>query len=140
MGVTFFQRIAETDTDGKMKVKYLAKDSSGNVETRTQVLEDTILKSVSEQVQEGLSDGSISVSGASISSKVENISDQLVFNKYIYNIPTSAIISSINVFFNGVSVIDDMISVSDTQFEFDSTKYQSDDFSSGVLIVSYIEQ
>lgn len=140
MGSTSFTRIAEIDADDdKVKVKYLLS-LDGEIVTRTQVVEDTILKSVSEQVQEGLDSGDISISGASISLVHADVSDQLANNKYIYNIPTEAVISSVNVFFNGNNVIDEISSVSKTQIEFDSTKYPPEAFASGVLIISYIEQ
>ena len=140
MPSTSFTRIAKIDSDdNKVKVKYLLS-LDGEIVTRTQVVEDTVLKSVSVQIQDGLDSGDISVPGGSISLVHADVSDQLANNKYIYNIPTSAVASSVNVFFNGNNVIDELVSVSKTQIEFDSTKYIPEAFASGVLIISYIEE
>ena len=138
MGSTQFIRIASINEEGKVERKYLLK-IDGKIVERTEIIEDTILKSISLQVEEGIENGTISISGGAVSLNVANLTEQLEHGKYAYALPTEAVASTINVWFNGVNVIDE-VTTSSTQIEFKPLSYPPEAFASGGLVASYIEK
>ena len=132
MPTVSFSRIATVADDGSYQRKYLSKDpDTGLISTRTEILEDTIVRSVS--------DYSISNVTESLTVKVENISSQITESgKLNYETTDKYTNNSISVFLNGVMINADITDTGDKTFSL-SADYSSVIATSDILIVSYVK-
>ena len=131
MPTVSFTRLATVADDGSYQREYLAKDpNTGIVSVRTEILEDTIVKSISNTVITNIS--------TSLTMKVENISTQVTSNGKLNYLTTNKYIdNSLNVYYNGLQVAADISETGDKAFSFNGD-YSSIINPNDVLIVSYI--
>jgi hypothetical protein len=138
-----------TSSDGTISVERTVKDEDGNLVKINQIIFDedspTVSSEFAQEIVDLINSGEVSAPVAS-NQYLVNISDQVEFGKYIYQVVDktgAAKVSSdiFRVFFNGLNVtIDVTLSEDGKSFEF-SEDYDPSDFNdSDFLVIDYVEE
>lgn len=111
MGFVSIKRPAVFNTtENAFSISYSAiNPSTGELETRTQIIEDTVERSITNNVTNNIINTTLSV-------KIKDLSDQISENSLTFNIGEAYSIDSLAVYYNGLMISADVDSKSSSGF------------------------